>query len=94
MGTMSSVWSDTRLHNEDSRPAELELRELLEMAVEDDWEEMVKKKWGVGIRLCKKKRTSCVLQLQQECYIYSAAIRCQDMTSEEWEHQSVCNSEL
>jgi hypothetical protein len=36
METVFSVGSDPRLHNEDPRPAELELRESLEMGVEDD----------------------------------------------------------
>jgi hypothetical protein len=31
-----SVGSDPRLYNEDPRPAEIELRESLEMPVEDD----------------------------------------------------------
>jgi hypothetical protein len=31
-----SVISDPRLYNEDPRPAEIELRQSLEMAVEDD----------------------------------------------------------
>jgi hypothetical protein len=31
------------MYNEDPRPAELELRESLEMTVEDDWEEMARK---------------------------------------------------
>jgi hypothetical protein len=44
-----SVGSTPRLHNEDSRPAEIKLRESLETAVEDDSEQMGKK----GIRLCK-----------------------------------------
>jgi hypothetical protein len=36
METVFSVGSDPRLCNEDSRPAEIELRESLEAAVEDD----------------------------------------------------------
>jgi hypothetical protein len=36
MGTVFSVGSDPRLYNEDPRPAEIELRESLEMTVEDD----------------------------------------------------------
>jgi hypothetical protein len=35
-----SVGSDPRVHNEDPKPAEEELRESLEMAVEDErWQE-------------------------------------------------------
>jgi hypothetical protein len=36
METVFSVGSAPRLYNEDPRPAELELRESLEIAVEDD----------------------------------------------------------
>jgi hypothetical protein len=36
METVFSVRSDPRLYKEDPRPAELELRVSLEMAVEDD----------------------------------------------------------
>jgi hypothetical protein len=36
MGTTFPVGSDSRLHNEDPRPTELELRESSEMEVEDD----------------------------------------------------------
>jgi hypothetical protein len=36
METVFSAESDPRLYNENLRPAELELREPLEMAVEDD----------------------------------------------------------
>jgi hypothetical protein len=36
METVFSVWSATRLYNEDPRPAELELRESLETADGDD----------------------------------------------------------
>jgi hypothetical protein len=43
-----SVGSDPRLYNEESRPAEKELRESLEMAVEDDSEEMARKELGCG----------------------------------------------
>jgi hypothetical protein len=38
--TVFSVGSEPRLYNEDPRPAEVELTESLETAVEDDWEEM------------------------------------------------------
>jgi hypothetical protein len=36
MESVFSVGSSPRLHNEDPRPAEIELRESLEMAAEDD----------------------------------------------------------
>jgi hypothetical protein len=36
MGTVFSAGSYPRLYNEDPRPAESELRESLEVAVEDD----------------------------------------------------------
>jgi hypothetical protein len=36
METVFSVGYDPRLYNEDLRPAELKLRESLEMTVEDD----------------------------------------------------------
>jgi hypothetical protein len=36
METVFSVGSDPRLYSENPRPAEIELREYLEMAVEDD----------------------------------------------------------
>jgi hypothetical protein len=36
MESMFSVGSDPRLYNENPRPAELELRKFLEMAVEND----------------------------------------------------------
>jgi hypothetical protein len=36
----ASCWSALRLYSEDSRPAEIELRESLETAVVDDWEEL------------------------------------------------------
>jgi hypothetical protein len=39
--TVFYIGSAPRLYNEDPRPAETELRESLEMADEDDWEEMV-----------------------------------------------------
>jgi hypothetical protein len=55
------------------------LRESLEMAVEDDWEEMARKELG-----CEKK-TLCALQLQWDWYKYCVEIRCQDTTSEDWE---------
>jgi hypothetical protein len=41
-----------------SAQAEIELRESLEVAIEDDCEEMARKELG-----CEKK-TSCMLQLQ------------------------------
>jgi hypothetical protein len=40
METVFYFGSAPRLHNEDPKPAEKELRESLETAVEDDWEEM------------------------------------------------------
>jgi hypothetical protein len=58
METVFSAGSDLMLYNEDPRPAEIELRETLEMAVVDDWEELAKEELG-----CEKK-TSCVLHLQ------------------------------
>jgi hypothetical protein len=36
MKSVFSVGSDPKLYNEDYKPAELELRKFLEMAVEDD----------------------------------------------------------
>jgi hypothetical protein len=56
--TVFSIGSAPRLYNEDPGPAKSELRESLEMAVEDDLEEIARKELG-----CAKK-TSCVLQLQ------------------------------
>jgi hypothetical protein len=56
METVFSFGSAQRIYNEDSRPAERrELRESLEMAVEDDCEEMTRKE------LVYEKKTSCVL---------------------------------
>jgi hypothetical protein len=49
------------------------------MAVEDDREEMARKELD-----CAKK-TSYVLQLQWDWYNYCVEIRCQDMTSKDWE---------
>jgi hypothetical protein len=54
------------------------LRESLEMAAEDDWEEMAWKELG------GEKKTSFVLQLQWDWYNYCVEIRCQDTTSEDW----------
>jgi hypothetical protein len=56
--TVFSVGSALKLYNEDPRPAELELRESPEMAVEDDLEEIARKQLG-----CAKK-TLYVLRLQ------------------------------
>jgi hypothetical protein len=42
METMFSIGSDPRLYNEDPRAAEIELRESLEAAVEDDWVQIAK----------------------------------------------------
>jgi hypothetical protein len=56
METVFSVGVDPRLHNENPRPAEIELRESLETAVAD-WEEITRKKLGSA------KKTSRVLQL-------------------------------
>jgi hypothetical protein len=53
-----SAVSDPRLYNEDRRPTELELMGSLEMAVEDDSEEMARKKL-----VCAKK-TSYVLYIE------------------------------
>jgi hypothetical protein len=53
-----SVGSAPRLYNEDPRPAEEQLRESLETAVEDVGEQMARKVLG-----CEKK-TSCAVQLQ------------------------------
>jgi hypothetical protein len=56
------------------------LRESLETATGDDWEEMEREELG-----CEKK-TSYVLQLQWDWYNYYVEIRCQDTTSEDWGH--------
>jgi hypothetical protein len=48
---------------------ESELRESLEMAVEDDWEEMARKESGCG------KTSLCVLLWQWHCYKSTARIR-------------------
>jgi hypothetical protein len=53
-----SVGSDSRLYNEDPRPAEKALGASLEMAVEEDLGEMARKELGCG------KKTSCVRQLE------------------------------
>lgn len=53
---MLSLVSVPGLYNEDLRPAEIKLRETLEVAVEDDREEMERKKLG------REKKNSCVLQ--------------------------------
>jgi hypothetical protein len=58
METVFSVGSTLRLYNKDPMLAELELRESLEMAVEDAWDEIAGRELG-----CEKK-TSCVLQLE------------------------------
>jgi hypothetical protein len=59
--------------------AELELRESLETAVDNDWDGMARKELD-----CAKK-TSCVLQLQWDWYNYYAEDRYQDTTSEDGE---------
>jgi hypothetical protein len=51
----------------------------VEMAVEDDWEEIARMELG-----CEKK-TSYVPQLQWDCYNFCVEIRCQDTTNEDWE---------
>jgi hypothetical protein len=50
-----SVGSVPRLHNEYPSSAEIQVRESLEVAVEDDREEMARKE------LSRDKKTSCVL---------------------------------
>jgi hypothetical protein len=79
METVFSSGSDPRLSTEDPRPAEIELRESLQMAVNDDWEELARKELG-----CEKE-TSCVLQLKWDWHNYCVEIRCQNTTSEDWE---------
>jgi hypothetical protein len=54
------------------------MRESLEMAVKDDWEEIVRNELG-----CEK--ISYALQLRWDGYIYSAESHCHDTTSEDWE---------
>jgi hypothetical protein len=49
------------------------------MAVEGDWEEMARKELHL-------EKVSCVLQLQWDLCNYCTEIRCQDTTSEDWEH--------
>jgi hypothetical protein len=46
METVFSVGAAPRLYNEDQKPAELELRKSLEMAVEDDLEESGVETWN------------------------------------------------
>jgi hypothetical protein len=58
METVFSVGSAPKLYNEDPRPAQIELMEPFEVAVEDGWEETVRKELGCA------RETSCVLQLQ------------------------------
>jgi hypothetical protein len=58
--------------------AEMELRESMEMAL-DDWEQMARKE------LACAKKTSSMLQLQWDWYNYCTEIHCQDTTSEDWE---------
>jgi hypothetical protein len=58
MKTVFSVGSDMWLYNENPRPADIELRESPETAVEDECEEMARKELGCG------KEASCVLQFQ------------------------------
>jgi hypothetical protein len=53
MKKVFSVGSDPRLHNENQRPAELELAESLETAVEDDWEEMAKHQLSFETSACQ-----------------------------------------
>jgi hypothetical protein len=77
METMFSIGSAPRLYNEVPRPAEIELRESLEIAVEDNWVQMARKELGYA------KKTSCVLQLQSDWYNYCVEIRCQDTTRED-----------
>jgi hypothetical protein len=72
-----SVGSIPKLYNEDPRLAEIELRESLESAVENDGEEMARKELG-----CTKK-PSCVPQLQRDWYNYYVEIRYQDTTRED-----------
>jgi hypothetical protein len=72
-----SVGSITKLYNEDPRPAETELKESLESAVENDGKEMARKELG-----CAKKPL-CVLQLQRDWRNYYVEIRCQDTTRED-----------
>jgi hypothetical protein len=45
-----SVGSAPRLYNEDPRPAEIELRESPEIAVEDDSEEIARKKLACDLK--------------------------------------------
>jgi hypothetical protein len=49
MEKMFSVGTDPRLYNKDPRPIDIEFRESLEMAVEDD-----RRNGKQGIRLCKE----------------------------------------
>jgi hypothetical protein len=57
-GNLVSVRSDPRLYNEDPRPFELELREPLVTAVEDDWDKMTN---SVHCKSGYTKNTSCVI---------------------------------
>jgi hypothetical protein len=57
--------------------AEIELRESLETAVEDDWEEIAKKELG------SVKKSSYVRQLQWDWYNFYVEIRCQDTASQD-----------
>jgi hypothetical protein len=54
-----SVESAPRLYNGDPRPAEWELRESLETAVEDDWEEMPMSSVEVQEYGCEKNLHVC-----------------------------------
>jgi hypothetical protein len=49
METVFSVVSAPRLHNEDPEPAEIELMDSLETALEGDWEEMAANKLKVSV---------------------------------------------
>jgi hypothetical protein len=56
-----------------------EFGQVLELAVEDDWEEMARTEVDYA------KKTSYALQLQWDWYHYYVEIRCQDTTSEDSE---------
>jgi hypothetical protein len=72
METVLSVGSAPRLYNEDPRPAEIKLKESLEMVVE-----LLRRDGSKGIRLCKEDFMCDAVTMRL------VDIHCQETTSED-----------